>query len=514
MAMSNEEILPLVTFRADISTLHKTEWSNPCVHTVADRIEVIMNRQYQSSLTSLAVDTNELHGKHIECLPSRSVDRLVSQNHCTDNVQDTLALILAGGRGTRLLPLTQERCKPAVPFGGSFKIIDFTLSNCLNSGIRRIGVLTQYEQHSLIRHLQQGWNIFRREQNEFLDILPAQQRHGNTWYRGTADAVSQNLDLLKNLSPRHTLILAGDHIYKADYRRMIREHVANNAEVTIACCEVPLENAGQFGIVRTDTQNRIKQFDEKPSRPQGIPGRAGVAHASMGVYLFNTELLLNCLKADIQAENSSHDFGSDIIPSLIETNRVLAYEFERAQIETYWRDVGTLDAYYEANMQLLELEPSIELHNRSWPIHTHISSSFPVQFTGDSIGHRGLASDCIVGSGCVLRGSMVRHSVVFSDVQIHERTQIDNSLILPGAVIGERCRIKNAIIDSRTRIPDGTEIGYDPYADALRYRVSEKGIVVVAANTPDAPSVKSAGPGAKSSHSDSTGTLRLGSPLC
>jgi len=408
-----------------------------------------------------------------------NAQRLVSQSHMTDVALDTVALVLAGGRGNRLHPLTVHRCKPAVPFGGCCRIIDFTLSNCINSGICRVGVLTQYEQNSLIQHLQEGWNFLHRDRNEFIDVLPAQQHQGAGWYRGTADAIARNLDMLIHLSPRYTLILAGDHIYKADYRRMIQQHQQTNADVTIACCEVPIDTADQFGIVETDCKQRINRFQEKPAFPIGRPGRSDVVQASMGIYLFKTTHLLNKLINDSTDPDSSHDFGRDIIPSMIKTDRVFAYEFERAQAEHYWRDVGTIDAYYEANMQLLDPLPSMELNNRDWPIHTGLKNTFPAQFVADSLGHSGLASDCIVASGCIVRGSRVRHSILFSDVQVNEQTQIEGSLVLPGAVIGKRCRIRNAIIDSGTHIEDDSEIGYDHHLDDLLHSVSKRGIVVV-----------------------------------
>jgi len=438
-----------------------------------------MNRLHQTSLKNPAIPAAEHPEKEIHQQPCQKTPRLIRHNPNADASHNTVALILAGGRGSRLQPLTQRRCKPAVPFGGGFRIIDFTLSNCINSGIRRIGVFTQYEQYSLIRHLQKGWNFLYRDYDEFIDVMPAQQRYSDNWYQGTADAIAQNQEFLKRLSPEFTLILAGDHIYMADYRRMIQQHVISDADVTIACCAIPLETAGQFGIAETNERGRIFRFQEKPDNPSGIKGRPGLAQASMGLYLFKTELLLECLAEDSRKPGSRHDFGADVIPALVTSHNVMAYAFEQAQTEDYWRDVGTIDAYYEANMQLLDPEPSIDLNNRDWPIHTYVSNAFPTHFAVDSLGHRGLATDCIVGSGCTLYGSQVRHSILFSDVQISEQSQVDNSLILPGAVIGKRCRIRNAIIDSHTRIEDGTEIGYDENSDAIHYRISEKGIVVV-----------------------------------
>lgn len=448
-----------------------------------------MNRDHQPALKTLAADTEQANPAVNSYQGSGKIPRLLSHNPNADASFDTVALVLAGGRGTRLHPLTQRRCKPAVPFGGNFRIIDFTLSNCINSGVRRVGVVTQYKQHSLIKHIQEGWNFIQRHHNEFIDIMPAQQRHGGNWYQGTADAVTQNQEFLKHLSPRHTLILAGDHIYKADYRRMIKQHVTSRADVTIACCEVPVEKARHFGIVKTNEQRRIIDFQEKPEDASSMRGAIGKAQASMGIYLFNTDLLLECLAKDSHDPKSQHDFGNDIIPALIDAHHVEAYGFEQSQAEGYWRDVGTLDAYYEANMQLLDPKPSIELNNRDWPIHTRLKNTFPTHFTADSLGHRGLATDCIVGCGCVLRGSRVRHSILFTDVQIDEQSQVDDSLILPGAMIGKRCRIRNAIIDSRVRIEDGTEIGYDRYSDALRYNISRNGTVIVTDNDIDATQV-------------------------
>lgn len=412
---------------------------------------------------------------------SHSHNQLSCFEQDSNKTHDTIALVLAGGRGTRLQPLTQRRCKPAVPFGANYRIIDFTLTNCVNSEIRRIGVLTQYEQNSLIRHIQEGWNFLRREFKEFIDILPAQQSNENLWYVGTADAVTQNLGFLKRNRPKHTLILAGDHIYKADYRRLIQNHVNESADVSIACCTVPTSEAHQFGIVDTDDRNRIIKFTEKPSIPVNSKMYSEAVTASMGIYLFNTDRLIECLEHDRHDTQSTHDFGHDIVPRLIvdADSDVVAYQFDQAQSEHYWRDVGTIDAYFEANMQLLDSNPPMKLHSSNWPIHASHKNTFPTHLVTDASGHQCVTFNCIIGSGCLLHGARVRHSILFTGAKINDQSEIENSLILPGAVIGKRCRIRNAIIDSGTRIEDDTEIGFDIGGDTTHYRVSDQGVVVV-----------------------------------
>lgn len=413
-----------------------------------------------------------------EQLPTQKLHR---SRRTIDPCTDTLALVLAGGRGTRLIPLTDEHCKPAVPFGGNFRIIDFALSNCINSGIRRIGVLSQYEQRSLLQHLNDGWSFLRRDLNEFIDLMPASQREGKNWYCGTADAVAQNTDIIRSLAPKYTLILAGDHVYKADYGRMIQHHIDSNAEVTVGCVEVPRFSARDFGVMSIDSTGRISSFKEKPSHPSGIPGKSDYALASMGIYVFDTELLIDTLESDAKNHLSSHDFGHNILPALISKRKVMAYQFSKYQSEHYWRDVGTVDAFFEANMQLLDPDPELVLNDLNWPIRSLPSQLPAARFIFDDATLRGMASDSIVAAGCVLRGARVRHAILFSNVHINELSEIHNALILPGVQIGIRCKIRNAIIDSNTRIPDGCEIGFDHAEDAKRYLVSEKGIVVVTA---------------------------------
>lgn len=405
--------------------------------------------------------------------------------HCShrsfDPCSDTLALILAGGQGTRLSPLTDEHCKPAVPFGGNYRIIDFSLSNCINSGIRRVGVLSQYKQRSLLQHLNDGWNFLRRDLNEFIDLMPASQSDDKTGYSGTADAVTQNLDIIRSISPKYTLILAGDHVYKADYRRMVQHHIDTGAAATVACVEVPRFAARDFGVVTTGLSGKITSFREKPSHPSGIPGKSDHALASMGIYVFNTDLLIDTLVSDTNDVTSTHDFGHDILPSLITEQNVMAYVFSKHQSEHYWRDVGTVDAYFDANMQLLQQDSELVLNDSHWPIRTLPSQLPAARFIFDDATLRGMASDSIVAAGCVLRGARVRHAVLFSNVHIHELSEVHNTLILPQAKIGTRCRIRNAIIDCNTILPDGCEIGFNHAEDRKRYHISEKGIVVVTA---------------------------------
>lgn len=409
--------------------------------------------------------------------PGKTQIASAETNSCTHH--DTVALVLAGGKGTRLQPLTQQRCKPAVPFGASYRIIDFTLNNCINSGIRRVGILTQYKQQSLISHIREGWNFLRRESNEFIEVLPARQNGKNHWYEGTADAVRQNIDFLKRVRPRHTLILAGDHIYKADYRRMINHHINTKAEVSIACCKVPAEQAHQFGVVDIDAGNRIVNFIEKPTNIAQENDNLDDVKASMGIYLFNTQVLIQILEQDQHDDQSTHDFGHDIVPKLIEKNDVVAYQFDQFQSEHYWRDVGTIDSYFDTNMQLLSPNPPIALGSKDWPMQTRLEKTFPSHYVNDSSEQQALTSNCIIASGCLLHGARIRRSILFTDVTVCDHSQVDGSLILPGAVVGKRCKIRNTIIDSGTRIEDDTIIGYDACDDAMRYRVSEEGVVIV-----------------------------------
>jgi glucose-1-phosphate adenylyltransferase len=396
----------------------------------------------------------------------------------------TLALILAGGRGTRLRGLTQWRVKPAVPFGGKFRIIDFPLSNCINSGIRRVGVLTQYKSHSLIRHIQQGWGQFRGEFGEFVEILPAQQRLSDDWYAGTADAVYQNLDIIRSYSPEFVLVLAGDHIYKMDYGAMIAFHVAHEADLTVGCIQVPLAEAGAFGVMGVDREWRITEFAEKPEQPTALPESPDSALASMGIYVFNTAFLFEQLIRDADTNQSSRDFGKDVIPHVIDRYRVYGFPFRDVETgnQEYWRDVGTVDAYWQANQELVSVTPELNLYDAEWPIWTYQEQLPPAKFVFNDEGRRGMAVDSMVSGGCVISGSRVEHSLLFSNVKIHSYCEIEHAVLLPEVRIGRRCRIRRAVLDKGCRIPEGTVIGEDPVADAERYDISAGGIVLV---TPD-----------------------------
>lgn len=409
----------------------------------------------------------------------------MSKNNSTRFVsrltRDTLALILAGGRGSRLKQLTDWRAKPAVPFGGKFRIIDFPLSNCVNSGIRRVGVLSQYKSHSLIRHIQQGWGFMRGELREFVELLPASQRTEEGWYLGTADAVYQNIDILRNHNPEYVLILAGDHIYKMDYGDMLAEHVAQNADMTIGCIEVPLEEAKAFGVMSIDENRRIVDFNEKPAQPTPIPGRDDVALASMGIYIFNAAFLYEQLIKDADSSRSSHDFGHDIIPSLIGKYKVVAFPYKDVQGNDpgYWRDVGTIDAFWSANLELIGITPELNLYDEDWPIWTHQAQLPPAKFVFDDDDRRGMAVDSMVSGGCIISGSVVRHSVLFSNVQVHSFSEIEDCVVLPDVTIGRHCRLKKVVFDKGCVVPPETEIGFDAKRDAERFYVSPTGVVLV-----------------------------------
>ena len=407
--------------------------------------------------------------------PSRFVSRLT---------RDTLAIILAGGQGSRLKELTAWRAKPSVPFGGKFRIIDFPLSNCVNSGIRRIAVATQYKSHSLIKHIQQGWGHFRGEFGEFVELLPAQQRIKENWYLGTADALYQNLDIIRTHNPEFVLVLAGDHIYKMDYGVMLARHAEKQADLTVGCLEVPLEEAKAFGVMAVDEENRIIEFAEKPENPKHVPGDPETALASMGIYIFNTAFLIEQLIKDADNPQSSRDFGKDIIPQVVDKYRSFAYSFnnKQEQNQTYWRDVGTIDAFWKANQELIGVSPELNLYDDEWPIWTHQAQLPPAKFVFDDDERRGMAVDSMVSGGCIISGSKVSHSLLFSNVRVNSYSLIEDSVILPDVIIGQNCVIKNAVIDKGTEIADGTSIGVDPKEDAKLYRVSEKGIVLV---TPD-----------------------------
>ena len=393
----------------------------------------------------------------------------------------TLAIVMAGGRGERLKQLTEDRCKPATPFGGKFRIVDFVLSNCLNSGIRQMSVLTQYKAHSLIQHIQRGWGYLRGEFGEFVEIIPAQQRHGPEWYQGTADSLWQNMDIIKAHRPLHVLVLAGDHIYKMDYGPMIGFHVEKEADITVGVVEVPVERAREFGVMTVDASNRVRRFQEKPLAPETVPGRPEVALASMGIYVFNPKLLEKLLRTDAEDPASAHDFGKNIIPAAIDNLSVYAYPFEdvRTKAQNYWRDVGTVDAYYDANMELVRVSPELNIYDEQWPIWTYQEQLPPAKFVFDDDDRRGIAVDSMVSGGCIIAGSRVSNSLLFSNVRVHDYSEVDRAVVLPRVRIGERCVIRTAIIDEGATVPDGTRIGVDPVADAERYSVTDGGIVLV-----------------------------------
>ncbi|MCX4186811.1 glucose-1-phosphate adenylyltransferase [Methylophaga sp. OBS4] len=395
--------------------------------------------------------------------------------------RDTLALILAGGRGSRLKQLTDWRAKPAVPFGGKFRIIDFPLSNCVNSGIRRVGILTQYKAHSLLRHVQQGWGFMRGALGEFVELLPASQRNEQGWYSGTADAVYQNIDILRNHGPEYVLILAGDHIYKMDYGDMLAEHVAQNADMTIGCIEVPIDEAKALGVMSVDVNRRIVAFDEKPEEPTPMPGRDDVALGSMGIYVFNAAFLYEQLIKDADTKDSSHDFGHDIIPNLIKNYKVVAFPYRDVQGNEpgYWRDVGTVDAFWTANLELIGVTPELNLYHDEWPIWTHQAQLPPAKFVFDDEDRRGMAVDSMVSGGCIISGAVVRHSVLFSNVEVDSYSLVEDSVVLPDVTIGCHCRLKKVILDKGCVVPEGTVIGEDLEQDAKRYHVSAKGVVLV-----------------------------------
>jgi len=395
--------------------------------------------------------------------------------------RDTLALILAGGRGSRLKQMTLWRAKPAVPFGGKFRIVDFPLSNCMNSGIRRVGVLTQYKSHSLIQHIQRGWGFLRGEFGEFVELLPAQQRIQSSWYAGTADAIYQNLDIIRTHNPEYVLILAGDHIYKMDYGPMIAQHVENAADMTVACLEVDLEAARGFGVMSVDENARVREFNEKPENPMPTPGSDDLALASMGIYVFNTRFLFEQLIKDADNSASSHDFGHDIIPAIIEQYRVFAYPFRDAQTgrQAYWRDVGTVDAFWSANLELIGVTPELNLYDVDWPIWTYQEQMPPAKFVFDDKDRRGTAVDSMVSGGCVISGATVRHSLLFSNVKVNSFALLQHAVVLPDVRIGRHCRIQHAVIDKGCLVPPGTVIGENLEEDAKRFHVTPGGVVLV-----------------------------------
>jgi glucose-1-phosphate adenylyltransferase len=393
----------------------------------------------------------------------------------------TLAVVMAGGRGERLKALTQHRCKPATPFGGKFRIIDFVLSNCVNSGIRQIAVLTQYKAQSLIQHIERGWGYLRGEFGEFIELIPAQQQIGAHWYRGTADSVFQNLEFIRSHNPNYVLILAGDHIYKMDYGPMIAYHEQCEADITVGVVDVPIERANEFGIMTTDDTNRVIKFAEKPKNPDPIIGHENLARASMGIYVIAFDRLEKLLTEDAANDTSNHDFGRNIIPPAILTLRVFAYPFQdvETRAQYYWRDVGNVDAFYEANMELIATNPDLNIYDRLWPIWTYQAQQPPAKFVLDEDGRRGMAVNSMVAGGCIISGSHVRWSLLSNDVRIEEASVIDSSVLLPGVAVGRRCRITRSVLDEGCVIPDGMQIGQDLGLDAQRFFVTKRGVVLV-----------------------------------
>jgi glucose-1-phosphate adenylyltransferase len=400
--------------------------------------------------------------------------------------RDAMAFVLAGGRGSRLMELTDRRAKPAVFFGGKTRIIDFALSNALNSGIRRIGVATQYKAHSLIRHLARGWTFLRPERNESFDILPASQRVSeDAWYLGTADAVYQNIDIIEAYTPKYIVVLAGDHIYKMDYEVMLQQHADSGAEVTLGCVEVPRMEATGFGVMHVDTQDRIIAFVEKPADPPAIPGRPDTALASMGIYVFDTDHLFDLLRRDAANPDSSHDFGKDIIPSIVANGHAVAHRLSQSCVRSerealaYWRDVGTIDAYWEANIDLTDTVPALDLYDRDWPIWTYSELTAPAKFVHDEGERRGTAVTSLVSGGCIISGTRLRRSLLFTGVLTHSYAHIDESVILPYATVARSARLKRVVIDRGVAVPEGLVVGEDPELDAKRFRRTEKGICLI-----------------------------------
>ncbi|MCA0434629.1 MAG: glucose-1-phosphate adenylyltransferase [Proteobacteria bacterium] len=400
--------------------------------------------------------------------------------------RDAMAYVLAGGRGSRLMELTDRRAKPAVPFGGKSRIIDFALSNAVNSGIRRIGVATQYKAHSLIRHLQRGWTFLRPERNEGFDILPASQRVSeDQWYAGTADAVYQNLDIILTYKPKYIVILAGDHIYKMDYELMLQQHVDSGADVTIGCLEVPRMEATGFGVMHVDTKDRITAFVEKPKDPPGLPDNPDMALASMGIYVFEMDFLAGLLRRDAADKKSSRDFGKDIIPYVVNNGKAVAHRFNKScvrsdlELESYWRDVGTVDAYWEANVDLTDTVPKLDLYDQNWPIWTHGEVTPPAKFVHDLEGRRGLAVASLVSGGCVVSGAAIRRSLLFTNVRVNSFTTLEEVVALPRVTVGRNCILKKVVIDSDVIVPEGLVVGEDPEIDAKRFRRTEGGVCLI-----------------------------------
>ena len=411
---------------------------------------------------------------------------MTDPRHHAPLAREAMAYVLAGGRGSRLMELTDKRAKPAVPFGGKSRIIDFALSNALNSGIRRIGVATQYKAHSLIRHLQRGWTFLRPERNESFDILPASQRVSeDQWYAGTADAIYQNLDIIESYGPRYVVVLAGDHIYKMDYELMLQQHVDLGADVTVGCLEVPRSEASGFGVMAVDGVGRITSFLEKPADPPGMPGRPDRSLASMGIYVFDLKFLAEQLRRDAADRHSSRDFGKDIIPHIVRGGKAVAHRFSHSCVrsaqesEAYWRDVGTIDAYWEANIDLTDVTPALDLYDQNWPIWTYSEVTPPAKFVHDEDGRRGQAASSLVSGGCIVSGASLRRSLLFTGVRLHSYSSVEDAVVLPHVQIGRHARLSRVVIDRGVAIPDGLVVGEDPEFDARRFRRTAKGICLI-----------------------------------
>ena len=401
-------------------------------------------------------------------------------------VRKTVALVLAGGRGSRLKQLTDKRAKPAVYFGGKFRIVDFALSNCVNSGIRRIGVVTQYKSHSLLRHIQRGWSFLRAELNETVDLLPAQQRVDEEhWYRGTADAVYQNLDIIQGSNPEYIVVLAGDHVYKMDYSLMLKDHVEHGAGCTVGCIEVPRMEAVAFGVMAVDSSRKIISFVEKPADPPPMPGREDIALASMGIYVFDADYLYKLLEEDLANPNSNHDFGKDVIPHAVRQGRALAHPFSMSCIHNpngappYWRDVGTIDAFWSANLDLASINPELDIYDTDWPIWTYQRQLPPAKFIPDRNGMHGMTVNTIVSGGCIVSGSHVANSVLFSNVRIHSFCNIESAVVLPGVTIERHCRLKDVVVDRGCVLPEGLVVGEDAELDAMRFERTADGVCLI-----------------------------------
>ena len=417
-----------------------------------------------------------------------NMQSLASERHMQPHmlVRRSIALVLAGGRGSRLKQLTDTRAKPAVYFGGKFRIIDFALSNCVNSGIRRIGVITQYKSHSLLRHLQRGWSFLRAELNEMVDLLPAQQRAGEEhWYRGTADAIFQNIDIVRSSKPEYVVILAGDHVYRMDYSLMLQDHVASGLGCTVGCIEVPCEEASAFGVMAIDEDRKIVEFVEKPVHPPTMPGSDTVSLASMGIYIFNATYLYQLLEEDLADPTSSHDFGKDVIPRVVNEGQAFAHPFSMSAVTNdgsstpYWRDVGTIDAFWEANLDLASVTPDLDIYDTQWPIWTSQRQLPPAKFVQDQNGSHGQAINTMVSGGCIVSGSIVSNSVLFSSVRIHSFCTVDQAVLLPEVEVGRNCRLTRVVVDRGCSLPEGLVIGEDPVLDAQRFERSPGGVVLV-----------------------------------